>query len=136
MRKESKQQTAYAPAEEMYEKLSNFENLTPMLGDKVEEWSATKESCSFKAQGFRVGLKFDLEGMKADGNNFQIKVVGSESPLPFSFWLQLKKVGERETRLRVVLDAELNMMYKMMIGGKLQKAVDTMAEKIAESFSK
>ncbi len=136
MRKESKQQTAYTAADEMFEKLSNFENLTPMLGDKVEEWTATRDTCSFKAQGFRVGLQFDSEGTKNDGENFQIKVVGAESPLPFSFWLQLKKVGERETRLRVVLDAELNMMYKMMIGGKLQKAVDTLAEKIAESFSK
>ncbi len=137
MTKESKQQTAYAPAQMMYTALSSFENLTPMLQGKVEEWSATADTCTFKVQGMTLGLKMDREAMAAtmSQGNYTIKVVADNAPLDFSFWLQLKEVGAMETRLRVVAEMELNMMMKMMIGSKIQTAVDTLAEQIASGFN-
>ncbi len=47
----------------------------------------------------------------------------------------MHKVSEYDTRLRLVLHIELNMMMKMMIGGKLQKAVDQIAEGIANALN-
>ncbi len=138
MKYESKQQSAYAPVGEMYAKLSNFENLSPIVEGKVEEWSATEHHCSFKVQGMTVGLKMDTEAMTetlAQGNH-TIKVVADGAPVDFAFWLQLKEVAPSETRLRVVADVKLNMMMKMMVGSKLQKAVDTLAEQIAVNFSR
>ncbi len=138
MKYESKQQTAYASVEDIYTKLSNFENLTPIVQGKVEEWQATALSCSFKVQGMTVGLKMDTETMAqtlAHGNH-TIKVVADNAPVDFAFWLQLKEVAQSETRLRVVADVKLNMMLKMMVGSKLQNAVDTLAEQIAMNFSR
>ena len=37
--------------------------------------------------------------------------------------------------MRLVLHIELNMMMKMMIGGKIREAMDQIADKIAESFN-
>ena len=55
--------------------------------------------------------------------------------MDFAFWIQLHKVSDTDTRLRVVLHIDLNMMMRMMIGSKLQGAVDQIAEGIARAMN-
>ena len=123
----SKQQQILRPAEQIYAAISRFDNLTPALADRVEEWQADEERCSFKAKGFTVKLRME-ERVEAK----HVKIVGDEGgvPVDFAFWIQLHEVSAADTRLRIVLHAELNMMMKMMIGSKLQGAVDQIAEGI------
>lgn len=128
----SKQHRILRPAEQIYAAVSRFDNLTPALADKVEEWQASEERCSFKAKGFTVKLR-----MEERVEPKHVKIVGDEGgvPMDFAFWIQLHKVDENDTRLRLVLHIELNMMMKMMIGGKLQEAVDRIAEGIANAMN-
>lgn len=131
MRYESKQHQVKRSAEQIFELLSKFSNFTPILADKVEQWQADDDTCSFMAKGFRVSLAI-VERVEFSS----IKVGQGEggAPFPFTFWVQLKEVEPYDTRLRIVLDVELNMMMKMMIGGKLQGAVDGIAEQIATAM--
>ncbi|WP_288893507.1 SRPBCC domain-containing protein [uncultured Alistipes sp.] len=128
----SKQQQILRPAEQIYAAISRFDNLTPALADRVEEWQADEERCSFKAKGFTVKLRME-ERVEAK----HVKIVGDEGgvPVDFAFWIQLHEVSATDTRLRIVLHAELNMMMKMMIGSKLQGAVDQIAEGIAKAMN-
>ena len=128
----SKQHQILRPAEQIYAVISRFDNLTPALADRVEEWQATEERCSFKAKGFTVTLR--MEERIAPKH---VKIVGDEGgvPMDFAFWIQLHKVSDTDTRLRVVLHIELNMMMRMMIGSKLQGAVDQIAEGIARAMN-
>ena len=129
---ESKHVRIRRPASMIYSVLSRFDNLTPALADRVEEWQATEETCSFKAKGFTVKLRMaEREEPK------HVKIVGDDGgiPMDFAFWIQLHKVSETDTRMRLVLHIELNMMMKMMIGGKLAQAVDQIADQIAEAFN-
>mgnify|MGYP005970135345 CR=1 FL=1 len=66
-----------------------------------------------------------------------VKIVGDDGgiPMDFAFWIQLHKASDTDTRMRLVLHIELNMMMKMMIGGKLAQAVDQIADQIAEAFN-
>ena len=48
--------------------------------------------------------------------------------MDFAFWLQLKEVAPYDTRMRLVLHIDLNMMMRMMIGSKIQGAIDQIAE--------
>ena len=57
MRYTSKQVQIARPDEMIFRVLSNFENFTPILADKVDGWEATEETCKFRAKGFTVGLK-------------------------------------------------------------------------------
>ena len=128
----SRQQQIRRSAQQIYDVVSRFDNLTPALADRVEEWQADEDTCSFKAKGFTVKLRIaEKEAPKT------IKIVGGDGgvPMDFAFWIQLHKVSEYDTRLRLVLRIELNMMMKMMIGGKLQKAVDQIAEGIANALN-
>lgn len=128
----SKQHQILRPAEQIYAVISRFDNLTPALADRVEEWQATEERCSFKAKGFTVKLR--MEECIAPKH---VKIVGDEGgvPMDFAFWIQLHKVSDTDTRLRVVLHIDLNMMMRMMIGSKLQGAVDQIAEGIARAMN-
>ncbi len=129
---ESKQHQILLPVEQIYTLISRFDNLTPALSDKVEEWQADGDRCSFKAKGFTVKLKIEE---RVEGKH--IKIVGDEGgvPIDFSFWIQLQSVAPYDTRFRLVLHAELNMMMKMMVGGKLKDGIDQVAEGIAQAFS-
>lgn len=128
----SKQQQVLRPAEQIYAVISRFDNLTPALADKVEEWQATEDSCSFKAKGFTVKLR-----MEEREPGKYVKVVGDDGgvPMDFAFWIQLQEVSATDTRLRLVLRIDLNMMMKMMIGNKLQGALDQIAEGIARAMN-
>ena len=128
----SRQQQIRRPAQQIYTVVNRFDNLTPAVADKVEEWQATEDTCSFKAKGFTVKLRMaEKEEPKL------IKIVGDDGgvPMDFAFWLQLKEVAPDDTRMRLVLHIELNMMMRMMVGSKLQEAVDKIAEAVAQSFN-
>ena len=128
---ESKQVRITRPVEQIYQLVSRFDNLTPVVADKVEGWTATEDSCSFRAKGFTLSLN-----MVEKEPNKLVKIQSGEgSPLAFTFWIQLVSVAEDDTRMRLVLHVELNMMMKMMVGSKLSDAVNMMAERMAEAFN-
>ena len=126
----SRQQQIRRSAQQIYDVVSRFDNLTPALDDRVEEWQADEDTCSFKAKGFTVKLRIaEKEAPKT------IKIVGGDVPMDFAFWLQLKEVAPYDTRMRLVLHIDLNMMMRMMIGSKIQGAIDQIAEALAKSFN-
>ncbi len=129
---ESKQHQILLPVEQIYTLISRFDSLTPAVAERVEEWQADADRCSFKAKGFTVKLKIDERV-----ENKHVKIVVDEGgvPIDFSFWIQLQSVAPYDTRFRLVLHAELNMMMKMMVGGKLKDGIDQVAEGIAQAFS-
>ena len=130
---ESKQQQIFKPAARIFPFISRFDMLTPALQDKVEEWSATEDTCSFKVKGFTVALRI-VERVE----NKHIKISGDEGagvPVDFSFWIQLHEVSESDTRIRMVLHAELNMLMRMMIGSKIQGGLDKAVEGLAQAFN-
>lgn len=130
---ESKQQQIRKSASQIYPYISSFSLLTPAVADKVEEWSATDDSCSFRVKGFTVKLR-----MVDKVENKHVKISGDEGgvPIDFNFWIQLHEVEPGDTRVRLVLHAELNMMMRMMVGGKLKKGLDQAVEGLAAAFNR
>lgn len=127
---ESRQQQIRRPAEQIYSVISDFNNFTPVVQGHVEDWTADETSCSFKVKGMTMRLR-----MVDKVPNDYVKVTGDErSPLDFIFWIQLKQVGDYDTRMRLVLHAKLNMVMKMMIGSKLQQGLDQMAKAFNGEF--
>jgi carbon monoxide dehydrogenase subunit G len=130
---ESKQQQIRRDPETIYRALADFNNFTPLVADRVEGWSVSEggDEVSFRVKGMTVGLRM-VEKIPGE----LIKLEASDaSPIGFTFWLQLKEAAPYDTRMRLVLHAEMNMMIKMMIGSKLQTGIDQMAQTIAASFN-
>lgn len=128
----SKQQQIFRPADKIFTVISRFDNLTPALADKVEGWQADEDTCSFKVKGFTVRLRIDERVAPK-----HVKITGDDGgvPVDFAFWIQLHGVSDNDTRIRLVLHADLNMMMRMMIGNKLQDALDKVVEGLAASFN-
>jgi len=121
-------------SEEVFRVLSDFRLFTPFIPtDKLEGWKAEEDSCSFSVKGIgQTGLKIiEKEPFKT------VKITG-DGKLPFEFflWIQLKEVEPNDTRMKLTLKAELNMMLKMMLQKQLEEGVNTMAEAIAAAFNK
>ena len=130
---ESKQCQILKSAAQIYPFISNFSLLTPAVADKVEEWNATEDTCSFKVKGFTVKLRMVD---KAYGKHVKISGDDGGVPIDFNFWIQLHEVTPIDTRIRMVLHCELNMMMRMMIGGKIQKGLDQAVETFAQAFNR
>ncbi len=121
-------------SEEVFRVLSDFRQFTPFIPtDKLEGWEAQEDSCSFSVTGIgQTGLKIiDKEPFKT------VKITG-DGKLPFEFflWIQLNEVAPGDTRMKLTLKAELNMMLKMMLEKKLEEGINIMAEGIAAAFNK
>ena len=129
---ESKQCQIFKSASQIFPFISNFSLLTPAVADKVEQWQATEDTCSFKVKGFTVKLR-----MIAKEEGKYVKITGDDGgvPIDFAFWIQLHEVTPTDTRMRMVLHAELNMMMRMMVGSKIQKGLDKAAEGFAQAFN-
>lgn len=125
----SKQIQILRPAEQIYQLISRFDNLTPVLQGRVDDWQATEDRCSFKAKGFAVTL---IMAERVEPKH--VKITGEGVPMDFAFWVQLHKVSDADTRLRLVLHTELNMMMKMLIGSKLQGALDQIADGLQQAM--
>lgn len=147
MKYTSKQVQILHPDHLVFNTMSSFEHLTPVLADRVKGWKAEGDRCQFEVQGIKLGFRFaELTPSST------IKLAGDDSatPFPFTMWFQIKDASqgathsaadaaqakiEADTRMRIVLDVELNTMMKMMIGGKIQQAIDGIADQIAHAFN-
>ena len=129
---ESHQVVIRKPEALIYAILSDFKNFSPALEGKVDDWKVEGDSCSFKVKGITAGMKI-VDRIPSN----TIKIEGDQtSPMPFTFWIQLKQVSVDDTRMRLTLHTKLNMMMKMMLGKKLQEGINKMADSIAESFNR
>lgn len=128
---ESKQQQIRRSAVDVWSVLSDFNNFTPLVADKVEDWRVEGDACFFRVKGIAVGLRMTE---KIPGEVIKLEAA-DVSPVGFTFWVQLKEAAPYDTRMRLVLHAELNMMLKMMLGSKLAEGIDTLAEQIASAFN-
>lgn len=133
---ESQHQRIERSAEQVWTVLSDFNNLTPMLEhpmvkEKVEEWHVEGDTCSFRVQGFTLSLRM----VEKTPHNLIKIASGDGSPIEFIFWIQLKEAAPYDTRMRMVLHVNLNMMMKMFIGKKIQGALDSIASQVAAGFN-
>ncbi len=115
-------------AERIYNFLSDFRNFDRLIPpDAADGWQSTEDSCRFTIKNQPVALEImDRDPYKT------LKMRSSEdSVLPFLFWIQLKEVSAYDTRVRLTIHAEVNMMMKMMLKKQLQKGLDQLVDQMA-----
>lgn len=60
-----------------------------------------------------------------------IKFQSTQSPVSFKAWIQLLPVTSTECKMKLTIDAELNMFIKMMVDKKLKQGVEQLATMLA-----
>ena len=107
---------------------NNFEQIVPK--DKVSDWSSTGDSCSFKVVGIgSAGMKI----IEKEANKL-IKITSEgESPVSFSLWIQLKKIDDWDTRIKITVEPQINPVMLGMVKKPLKSFVDSLIDQV-ESF--
>ena len=114
-------------AEMLYPKLSNLNNLKDILPSEITDFQSTEDSCSFKMGGMpKITLVI------AEKTPFSKIVLQAEnSQIPFSLECNISQNGENCKALLEV-NAELNMMMKMMLENPLTNFLNAIAKRLSQ----
>jgi len=151
---ESQVKQIAAPIESVYAKLSNLENLRPVienaqnnetLKQKIEESgqdpaylnmlkNVTLSADSIALNTGMMGtFALDIverEDPAVNSGKGTIKFKTAQSPIDANMWIQLLP-GEQGTRMKLTLRADLNPMLKIMLGNKLEAGIDKFADMLS-----
>ena len=117
-------------AKAIFEKLSNLENLRPIIANipqdkiKAEDIKLTADSFSVKVDTMgEIGFKIiEREEYKC------IKFASDNSPVQFNIWIQLVEKAPYDTKAKITFKADLPFMIKMFIKDKLANGLDQVAD--------
>lgn len=121
-----------APQQEVFTFLKDANNILHLLPqDKISDFKATKDDCSFKVQG---GVTISLIHDGEEGTDKLFMKSGEKSPFPFRLTIHTSdKVGETEGKIE--FDGQVNMFLKMMVEKPLTNLFDYMSKKLQEYFA-
>ena len=112
-------------AKELFFQLSNLENLKKIMPSEIEEFKATTDNCSFKISGMPE-IKLELTEKTP---YTKIILTDKSSQVPFSLECNITEKGH-QCQAKLELNAELNMMMRMMLEKPLTQFLDTLASKM------
>ncbi|MFN5444964.1 MAG: hypothetical protein ACK48V_12140 [Crocinitomicaceae bacterium] len=109
--------------------VSNLYHLLPL--DKIKDWEASTEHCSFKVQG---GIIIPMEFLSENQPNQLVLKSGAKSPFPFTLTVNLNQV-ENQTEGQLIFDAKVSKMIQLVAEKPLRNLFNTMATKLTERFA-
>lgn len=122
----SKSVTINRPAEAIAGQFSDFrklqgalDNLTPEEKAKVGDVSFTEDSIKISTQ--QVG---DIVFKVSERTPEAICLQAEKSPVPMNLILEMKPVDAESTELTGVIDVDIPVMLRPLVGPTLQKAAD------------
>ena len=112
-------------AKQLFNKLSNLTNLKEIIPSNIDNFEATEDSCSFKMKGMPK-----LEMSLSERTPFsKISLSASGTPVSFSLNCFITDCGEK-CQARLEVNAELNMMMKMMVEKPINNFLSVLSEKL------
>ncbi|NCC18937.1 MAG: SRPBCC family protein [Bacteroidia bacterium] len=130
---ESKEVEINSPKEKIFDFLSDFTNFSLLVPDKVENWKATKEKCSFKVTGLS---DFGMEISKITPYS-SIEIVNDKeisTPFSFTFNWDFNPINDSKTKVRSFFNLDINPMMSMMVKKPLQNFMDVLVDKLKEKM--
>ena len=112
-------------AEDFFNKIGDLNNLKDIMPSSIKDFESTETTCSFKMKGMPQ-LKLEL-GNKIEFSKISLTAAGSQ--VPFSLDCFITEKGE-QCQARLEINAELNMMMKMMVEKPLTQFLDVLASKM------
>ena len=120
-----------APIDQVFSFLRDVSNLYHLLPlDKIKDWEASTEHCSFKVQG---GIIIPMEYQSEERPVQLILKSGAKSPFPFTLTVNLQE-EDNQTKGNLVFDAKVSKMIQLIAEKPLRNLFDTMAHKLTERF--
>ena len=130
---ESKITSAPCSAQQIYRVMSNLQNLERVRDmipkDKIQEMEIEPDRVRMKVDGLAQMITIAIVDRI---ENDTVKFGAEGIPMDANFWIQLKELAPNDTRIKLTVKADIPMMFKMMIGKKLQDGLDQAADMLAQ----
>lgn len=130
---ESKITSAPCSAQQIYRVMSNLQNLERVRDmipkDKIQEMEIEPDRVRMKVDGLAQKITIAIVDRI---ENDTVKFGAEGIPMDANFWIQLKELAPNDTRIKLTVKADIPMMFKMMIGKKLQEGLDQAADMLAQ----
>ena len=130
---ESKITSAPCSAQQIYRVMSNLQNLERVRDmipkDKIQEMEIEPDRVRIKVDGLAQKITIAIVDRI---ENDTVKFGAEGIPMDANFWIQLKGLAPNDTRIKLTVKADIPMMFKMMIGKKLQDGLDQAADMLAQ----
>ena len=130
---ESKITSAPCSAQQIYRVMSNLQNLERVRDmipkDKIQEMEIEPDGVRIKVDGLAQKITIAIVDRI---ENDTVKFGAEGIPMDANFWIQLKELAPNDTRIKLTVKADIPMMFKMMIGKKLQDGLDQAADMLAQ----
>lgn len=121
--------TVDQPVERVYAFLADCNNHEALMPDNIYNWSSTQDEARFTIQNM---AKLALKVGQRDENREVVFVLAEKAPFDVTLRWKLASTEEGKTTAALLIEADLNMMMKMLASGPLQKLVDHQVAKLAE----
>ena len=119
------------PIGEVYAFLADFNNHQKLMPENIQEWVSTADEAHFSIQNM-AKLSLKIESRVPDQ---EIIIVPAAKP-PFDLKLKWSLSFDNDhTDVIFTIDADLNMMMKMLASGPLQKLADHETNSLTEILS-
>ena len=117
---------------QIYKFITDFNNFKDLLPEgKVSGWESSEDQCSFNVDPLgRTGIRI-IE--RTPHSVVKMASRPEFSKYQFTIWIQLKKVAEKDTRIKITIEPEVSKMLLPMIKLPLKKFADGLINKI-ETF--
>lgn len=114
---------------ELYMSFTDLQNFAKMLPeDKREMVEATYDTLQATVQGFNIGVKVHQRVPYS-----RIELVDYGAPFAFQVEFHFDPTGvQGQTEFYIEVQAELNLMMKMMIGGKVREGLDKIVDSLVD----
>lgn len=117
--------------ERVYNKISDLSNLEAIKEqlpqDKVQDLSFDSDTLSFSVPP--VG-QLTLQVVEREPCKC-VKLATTNSPLPFTMWIQIVATTEDECKVKVTIGMDINPFMKTMVQKPLQEGLEKMVEMLA-----
>lgn len=117
-------------AKEIFSYLKDMNNFIALLPqDKISDWQATSEQCSFRIQG-AVIIPLVLDTTE-EFSKLHIKS-GEKAPFPFTLDISITAKSETECEGFLVFNGEMNTFIRLMAEKPLTNLFNYIAKKLVE----
>ncbi|MDR1227398.1 MAG: hypothetical protein LBK47_10985 [Prevotellaceae bacterium] len=129
----SKVEKVRRPIGQLYDILSDFTKFSDLIPkDQAEDFEATENECTFTVKQLgKTGVRIIDKAQ----NSFVKYGANGKVPFDFLFWIQMKEAAPCDTRIKLTLRAELNMIMRGLMGKKLQKGIEQFAFHMAAALN-
>ena len=104
---------------------SDLRNIPRMIPPNADaQVNATEDTCTVTAKGMTFVVKI------LEKEEYKLIKLGTEegTKMGFTAWLQLKSLSEYETAARITIHADVPLLMRQMLKGKLTEGINRLAD--------